>query len=130
MNDPIRVGIVGARGIGRHHAKWFAQLGCPIVSLFGTTPESAAAAAEAVRSLIDFHGRVESNWERFIAAPDLDAVAICSPPEAHAANAVDALLAGKHVLCEKPLVWDWRAGPSQLLPAARSIVRAAEQSGR
>jgi predicted dehydrogenase len=130
MSESLRVGIVGARGIGRHHAKWFAQLGCPVVSLFGTTPASAAAAAEAVSSLIDFQGRVESDWERFIGASDLDAVSICSPPEAHAANAVSALQAGKHVLCEKPLVWDWQAGSSAMLSAARAIVRTADQADR
>lgn len=34
--------------------------------------------------------------------PDLDAVAVCTPPDARFAVARDALLAGKHVLLEKP----------------------------
>jgi predicted dehydrogenase len=130
MSESLRVGIVGARGIGRHQAKWFSQLGCQVAALFGTTADSAAAAAAAVRALCDFQGRVETDWERFIHAPDLDAVTICSPPEVHAANAVAALQAGKHVLCEKPLVWDWQARPDRMLSTAREMVRTAAQAGR
>src|SRR3954447_14006038 len=127
---PFRVGIAGARGIGRHQAKWFVHLGCEVASVYGTTAESAAAAAAAVRGLCAFHGRVECDWDAFVAAPDLDAVAVCSPPEAHAANALSALRAGKHVLCEKPLLWDWALGPDQLLEQARQIVSMARAKGR
>ncbi len=130
MSRPPRVGIAGARGIGRHQAKWFALLGCEVVSLFGTTRESATAAADGVRALCDFRGRVEWDWERFVNAPDLDAISICSPPAAHAANAVAALRAGKHVLCEKPLVWDWAASPAEMRAAATEIVETAIGVGR
>ena len=41
-----------------------------------------------------------------IARDDLDAVAIATPPGAHAALAVAALRSGKHVLCEKPFALD------------------------
>jgi predicted dehydrogenase len=126
----LRVGIAGARGIGRHQAKWFAQVGCEVVALFATTPESAQAAAEAVRALCDFHGRVEHTWDEFVSASDLDAVAVCSPPEAHAANVLSALQAGKHVLCEKPLVWDWRLEPDRLLAQAAECVATARASHR
>jgi D-galactose 1-dehydrogenase len=40
--------------------------------------------------------------ELFAALPDLDAVAICTPPSVRYAIARDALDAGKHVLLEKP----------------------------
>ena len=40
--------------------------------------------------------------ELFAAMPDLDAVAICTPPSARYAIAREALAAGKHVLLEKP----------------------------
>lgn len=127
---PLRVGIVGARGIGRHQAKWFAQVGCEVAAIYGTTEASALAAAAGVRALFDFRGRVEWDWERFIEASDLQAVAVCSPPEAHAANTLAALRAGKHVLCEKPLLWDWSAGPQELRAAAHEAAAAARTAGR
>ena len=130
MSGRLRVGIAGARGIGRHQAKWFAQVGCEVAAIYGTTPDSAAASAEAVRRLFDFHGSAESDWSAFVQSPDLDAISVCSPPEAHAANVVTALLAGKHVLCEKPLVWDWRLDAAGMLNQAREMIAAAALSGR
>lgn len=130
MSRPLRVGIAGARGIGRHQAKWFAQLGCEVAAIYGTSVESATAAAVAAAPLCDFRGRVEWDWHAFVAAPDLDAIAVCSPPECHAANGIDALRAGKHVLCEKPLVWDWQAGAAAMAASARALVAAAEDTGR
>jgi predicted dehydrogenase len=124
------VGIAGARGIGRHQAKWFAQVGAEVAAIYGTTEASARAASEAVRALFDFRGRVEWDWERFVQAADLDAISVCSPPEAHAANALAALRAGKHVLCEKPLVWDWEAGPDRIRALAREMVGTAASAGR
>jgi predicted dehydrogenase len=72
---------------------------------------------------------VEHDWERFVSASDLDAVSVCSPPEAHAANCLDALRAGKHVLCEKPLVWDWSLAPGEMLASAREIIQTAREAG-
>lgn len=130
MSAPLRVGIAGARGIGRHQAKWFAQVGCEVAAIFGTTPASAQAAASELSKLIEFRGRVEWDWDRFVRSPDLDAITVCSPPAAHAANTVAALQAGKHVLCEKPLVWDWELEPSEMLARARTMVAAAAAAGR
>ena len=41
--------------------------------------------------------------ETMIRAESLDAVSICSPNDAHYQNTLDALDAGAHVLCEKPM---------------------------
>ena len=44
-----------------------------------------------------------ATWqEMFSAIPDIDAVAICTPPSVRHAIALEALAAGKHVLLEKP----------------------------
>jgi hypothetical protein len=130
VRAPLRVGIAGARGIGRHQAKWFAQVGCEVAAIYGTGPETASAAAQYVRQLCDFQGRVECDWDQFVSAPDLDAISVCSPPEAHYANVLTALRAGKHVLCEKPFVWDWQAGPDRMREASRVMVETAVSCGR
>jgi predicted dehydrogenase len=53
--------------------------------------------------------------------PDIDAVDICLPTHLHAAVAIEALRAGKHVLVEKPMALD---GPS----ADHMVVEAQKQS--
>ena len=60
------------------------------------------------------------SWEGFLSDPDVDAVYIATPNSVHFRQALDALRAGKHVLCEKPLTTD----------AARFDYLADEAKGR
>ena len=56
-----------------------------------------------------------------LAFPGVDAVAIATPPHTHAAIALEAIAAGKHVLCEKPFARD--------AEEARRMLDAAEAAG-
>jgi predicted dehydrogenase len=56
-----------------------------------------------------------------LALPGVDAVAIATPPHTHAEIALEAIAAGKHVLCEKPFARDADEG--------RRMLEAAEQAG-
>src|ERR1700704_3715551 len=53
--------------------------------------------------------------------PDLQAVAVCTPPQARQAIARDALLAGKHVMLEKP--------PTATISELSDLKRLAEAKG-
>ena len=55
-------------------------------------------------------------------APDIDAVALCTPPLVRHAQAAAALKAGKHVLLEKP--------PGATVSELGPLIAAARQSGR
>ena len=55
-------------------------------------------------------------------APDIDAVALCTPPQGRHAQAAAALKAGKHVLLEKP--------PGATVSELGPLVAAARQTGR
>jgi len=47
-------------------------------------------------------GRAFGSYDEAIASPDVDAVAVVTPPSSHKALALAALIAGKHVVLEKP----------------------------
>lgn len=47
-------------------------------------------------------GKAISDYREILNDPQLDAVSICTPNNTHKTMSVDFLLAGKHVLCEKP----------------------------
>jgi predicted dehydrogenase len=57
------------------------------------------------------------DYEELIADRDVELVDICTPTAEHAAQAIAALKAGKHVLCEKPL--------AQNVSEARKILKTA-----
>jgi predicted dehydrogenase len=130
MSKPLQVGIVGARGIGRHQAKWFSRCGCEVVAVYGRTPESCAQAEAALRNIYDFRGEVTSDWSRFVADDRFQVASICSPAEAHAEQAIALLRAGKDVLCEKPLVWYWDSDLAKIVVDGERVVAAARESGR
>lgn len=125
----LRVGVVGARGIGRHHAKWFAMAGCEVVAIFGTSEESAAKAAAGLRELFGFSGKAFHDWERFRRESGIEACSICSPAESHFANARDLAADGVHLLCEKPLVWNWGYTPLEIIEEGTALVEAAAHHG-
>jgi predicted dehydrogenase len=129
MSQPLRVAIAGAKGIGKHHAKWFARTGCEVAAIYGTSPESAESAAAGLRDLMGFQGRAFHDWDRFIAEGGFEACSVCSPAEAHADNVRSLAAAGKHVLCEKPLVWRWDSTEAGLMDEAGTMVADVERSG-
>ncbi|MFJ3405019.1 Gfo/Idh/MocA family protein [Promicromonospora sp. NPDC090134] len=97
----LGVGIVGMGGIGAMHARALGELGgrARLVAYSGRArpPEPAdPGVPPAVR--------LEPN--EVIAHPDVDVVAICTPSGTHAALALAALEAGRHVVVEKPLALD------------------------
>ncbi|MBV8165653.1 MAG: Gfo/Idh/MocA family oxidoreductase [Alphaproteobacteria bacterium] len=81
----------------------------------------ASPGGRSARALADRHAipSVCDTAEALIARPDVNAVAVCTPPDSHRAIGSAALAAGKHVLMEKPIAPDY-ADCAALLGAARS----------
>lgn len=125
-----RVAVIGARGIGRHHANWWRVEGATVCAVLGRTPESARAAVEGLRSAFGIEARPYADFAALAEAEQPDIYDICSPPEYHAAHVRVALKAGGDVLCEKPLLFDENFPPEHLLAEARELTALAAASGR
>lgn len=80
--------------------------------------ESRARAAAGRYGVAD----VYADYRELLAREDVEAVSICAPPFLHTQMAVDSLIAGKHVLCEKPV--------APTLSELDRIEEAARESGK
>ncbi len=58
-----------------------------------------ASALAGEFGLEECHGDYGSSWDD----PEIDVIDICTPPFLHPGMTLEALAAGKHVICEKPL---------------------------
>ncbi|MEO6828266.1 MAG: Gfo/Idh/MocA family oxidoreductase, partial [Acidobacteriaceae bacterium] len=95
----IRTAIFGTGFMGRVHLEALRRVhGVDIVAIAGRQVESAR------RLGVGFGiEKAESDYRNILRDESIDAVHICTPNAMHFQMAKDALLAGKHVLCEKPL---------------------------
>jgi predicted dehydrogenase len=90
--------------------------GFEVVALIGRDPEKTDARAQR----FDIQNAYTSFADALDGA-DIDAVVIATPPHTHAELVLEAVAAGRHVLCEKPFARD--------AAEARTMLDAAEQAG-
>lgn len=100
----LRSAIVGA-GIGGMHADHLRRLRdrFEAVLICDLNEQKAAVLARAFNV-----AEVEQSYDAVLERADIDVVHICTPPNLHFAQTQAALDAGKHVVCEKPLVGSLR----------------------
>ncbi len=96
-----RVGVIGAGFIGPVHVEALRRLNIEVVALAGNGAERTAEKARQLHI-----ERSYGSAEEMLADPDINVVHITSPNHLHFSHARSALLAGKHVVCEKPLAMD------------------------
>ena len=118
-NDKIRVGLIGAGIIG--HYDMDAVLQVPGTEL--------AAACDLYDGRLEYAREKWGNgilttrdYREVLARPDIDAVLICTPDHWHSRISIDALQAGKHVYCEKPMV--------QRVDEGHAVIEAQRKSGK
>jgi predicted dehydrogenase len=113
----IRLGVVGCGGFGLYALQQFAQVpGVVLVGMAGTHREAAYAAARRF-GIPDIE-----DVDKLLARADVDLVYIATPPFLHYSQAIAALEAGKHVICEKPL--------ALTLDEAHGMIAAAQRHDR
>jgi len=102
----IGIGMVGYAFMGRAHSQaWHTVARAFDVPLQPRLAAICGRDKTAARTAADRLGwaAVETDWRALVDRDDVDLIDIAAPGDTHAAIAIAALRAGKHVLCEKPL---------------------------
>jgi predicted dehydrogenase len=116
--DKIRVGIVGVGFIGRIHIEALRRLGyIDVTALVSRKRETAEALAEELSI-----EKAYTSYEDLLNDKDIDVVHITTVNNLHAPMAKQAMEAGKHVLCDKPLAMNSEEAEELVRTAARTGV--------
>lgn len=101
MSKKLKIGIIGTGGIANLHIQGYQSMpdACEVVAFCDTNLEHA----EAARATSGEAGKTYTNHADLLRDAEIDAVSIATPNKFHLQPTLDALRAGKHVLCEKPL---------------------------
>jgi predicted dehydrogenase len=97
LDNELHIGIIGAGGFAAFAAKSFLQV--PGVKVIAVTDVNTIA-AESLAKQCDATVYIELG--SFLLDDKIDLVYIGTPPFLHYEHSKKALLAGKHVICEKP----------------------------
>jgi len=120
MSDTVRIGVVGLGRLGRRHAEnlAFRVEGAELAAAASPVAEERDWAEKALAGVKTYPGLTE-----ILAHPGLDAGWLVTPTSLHADQVIEALRAGKHVFCEKPLALE-------TADCDRAIAVAAERPGQ
>ena len=99
--EKLGVAIIGSGGMSAGHAESFQKLSdkVKLIAFTDIDLERAKARAEEFQAPI-----YETNYQNLLKRDDIQIISIVSPPFHHYQTILDSLQAGKHVLCEKPVV--------------------------
>ena len=95
----IKIGIIGAGRIGKVHAKVALNVNGAIVKWI------ADPIVDNLQEIASSMGieKTSKDYKDILNDKEVDAVFICTPTDTHYSISMEALNAGKHVFCEKPV---------------------------
>ena len=99
MSETVRFAVVGTKSIGKNHIEGIHKSKDAVLTAVCDIREDVARKTAEKNSL----DRYFTDYDAMLAAGGFDCVVICTPDQCHRDQAVKALEAGYHVLCEKPL---------------------------
>ena len=119
--EPIRIGIIGCGGIanGKHMPALSRQPLAKMVAFCDIVRERAEKAAKEYGTP---DAKVYTDYKELLKDPSIEVVHVLTPNRAHSFITVDALEAGKHVMCEKPMA----INPEE----AQKMLDAARRTGK
>lgn len=120
MDKKFRVGLIGCGGIAKaaHIPSYLLEKRAEVVAVCDIIRERA----EGVKKTVFHNASVYTDYKDLLKDESIDYVDICVPNYMHSVIAVDALNAGKHVLCEKP--------DAVSVEKALEMKEAAERNGK
>ncbi|HOZ70856.1 MAG TPA: Gfo/Idh/MocA family oxidoreductase, partial [Chitinophagaceae bacterium] len=118
-NDNINIALIGSGGMGVQDT--ITALQVPGVKLIAVCDLYDGRLQEAKtrwgKDII-----TTRSYKEILSRKDIDAVIIATPDHWHQQISIDALKAGKHVYCEKPMVHSILEGPA--------VIKAQKESGK
>ena len=121
--DTIGVGIVGAGFAADVHARVYSELAGRGVTLAAVTSRTKASAEELAKR---YHiEQVAADLGELLHLPNVDLIDLCVPNQLHKEYAIQAMQAGKHIICEKPLTGYFGEGEAGVGGTAKDKMLAA-----
>jgi predicted dehydrogenase len=116
-----RVGIIGCGGIanGKHLPSLAQVKEAEIVGFCDIIVEKAEQAKAKYGTE---ESKVYADYKEMLKDASIDVIHVCTPNDSHAVISIDALEAGKHVLCEKPM--------AKTAADARKMLEVAKRTGK
>ncbi len=100
----IKLGIIGAGRIGKVHGESVMRFvkGATVKAIADPFMNDATKAWAKELGIAECY----TDYKKILADPEIDAVLICSSTDTHSPISLEAIAAGKHVFCEKPIDHD------------------------
>ena len=120
MDRTVKIGIIGCGGIanGKHMPSLKKIKNAQMVAFCDIIEERAVKAAEEY----GVEGaKVYTDYKELLKDKDIEVVHVCTPNRSHAFISIDAMEAGKHVMCEKPMAKTYKE--------AKEMLDASERTG-
>ena len=120
MDRIVKIGIIGCGGIanGKHMPSLKKIKNVQMVAFCDIIEERAVKAAEEY----GVEGaKVYTDYKELLKDRDIEVVHVCTPNRSHAFISIDAMEAGKHVMCEKPMAKTYKE--------AKEMLDASERAG-
>ncbi|NLJ30880.1 MAG: Gfo/Idh/MocA family oxidoreductase [Clostridiales bacterium] len=121
MDRKVKVGIIGCGGIanGKHMPSLSKLNDVEMVAFCDLIPEKAEKAKNQYGTP---DAKVYTDYHELLKDPSIEVVHVLTPNRSHAPITIDALHAGKHVMCEKPM--------AKTAADAKKMVEAAKETGK
>lgn len=117
-NSQIQIALIGCGGMGQSDARVATSLGARLVAAADIYDSRLARMKEVYGADI----LTSRQYREVLSRPDVDAVIVATPDHWHARITADALRAGKHVYCQKPMIHRVEEGPG--------VIAAEKASGK